>query len=387
MDYGMPQDVIEFRGRIRQFIEDHRSPELEAEAATEHIQGYGPASKAFMKTLAQEGFTSVAWPEEYGGQGKGALYLWLLAEELSYQNMPFDTLTFNSIGPTIMRFGTEEQKQEYLPKILTGEVSFALGYTEPNAGTDLASLQTRAVRDGDEWVINGQKIYTSHAHLSSHVFMAARTDPDAPKHRGISMFIFPLDSSGITVRPLWPLGDGRTNETFYEDVRISADSLIGEENRGWYMLSSALDLERVAIGTYLPLQRTVEELTGHLTANRPELVDDSYVRTEVAGARLRVEVARALATTNAALVHNDIVPTMEASMAKVWVSDSKERILNLSMDLLGRSGGLQEASGELAPMGGAFESAWRGTPPGRFGGGTNDIQRRIIACRGLGLPR
>jgi len=387
MDYGMPSDVQQFREEVRAFIRQHKTPELALETVSEHRHGYGPESRRFLKALAEAGFTSIAWPKEYGGQGKGALYLWLLAEELAYEDMPFDTLTFNSIGPTIMLFGSEEQKRDWLPKIQAGEMSFALGYTEPNAGTDLASLQTRAVRDGDEYVINGQKIYTSHAHLSTHVFLAARTDPNAPKHRGISMFVFPLNSPGITVRPLWTLGEGRTNETFYEDVRIPSSSLVGEENRGWYMLSSALDLERVAIGTYRPLEHTVERLVGHVNNHRPELRADGIARAQLAETRMRVEVARALATNNATLVHNGLVPTMEASMAKVWVSDSRERINNAAMDILGRTGGIQRESVDYAAAEGDFEASWRSTPPGRFGGGTNDIQRRIIACRGLGLPR
>ncbi len=387
MDYGLPQDVQRFREEVRSFIAEHKTPALLDEIADAHRMGYGPESKNFMRATAEAGFTGIAWPKEYGGQGKGALYLWALAEELSYEDMPFDTLTFNSIGPTIMHFGSEEQKREWLPKIQSGEMSFALGYTEPNAGTDLASLQTRATRDGDEWVINGQKIYTSHAHLATHVFMAARTDPSAPKHRGISMFVFPLSAKGITIRPLWTFGPGRTNESFYEDVRIPADSLVGEENRGWYMLSSALDLERVAIATYRPLERALEDLARYIRQDRPELQEDPLTRSEVGQQRMRVEVARALATNNATLVHNDLVPTMEASMAKVWVTDSRERMMNGAMDLLGRAGGLQRESGELAPVGGDFEATWRSSPPGRFGGGTNDIQRRIIASRGLGLPR
>ncbi len=387
MDYGMPADVMEFREQVRAFIKQHKTPALVEETADGHRHGYGPESRRFLKALADSGFTSVAWPKEYGGQGKGALFLWSLAEELSYAEMPFDTLTFNSIGPTIMHFGSEEQKREWLPTVQAGEMNFALGYTEPNAGTDLAALQTRAVRDGDEWVINGQKIYTSHAHLATHVFLAARTDPNAPKHRGISMFVFPLNTPGITVRPLWTLGAGRTNETFYENVRIPADSLVGEENRGWYMLSSALDLERVAIATYRSLERPLNALVGYIKEHRPALKQDGEARHEIAQARMKVEVARALATTNATLVHNDIIPTMEASMAKVWVSDSRERLSNMAMDILGRTGGLQRESGEYSAVDGDFEEAWRSSPPGRFGGGTNDIQRRIIACRGLGLPR
>ena len=386
MDFEMPAEVLDFRAQVQDFIATHRTPELDAEIAEHHIHGYGPAAQAFMQAMAREGLAAVAWPEEYGGQGKGALYLWALAEECSREGVPFDTLTFISVGPMIMRNGTEEQKQDILPKVLRGEMNFAIGYTEPNAGTDLASLQTRATRDGDEWVINGQKIYTSSAHLATHVWLAARSDPDAPKHRGISTYVLPLNTPGITVRPLWVMGEGRTNETFYEDVRIPADSLIGEENRGWYIVSGALDLERVAIGTYRPLEKTVEDLLDHIKTERPELEGDAFARNAVADALMRVEVARALATNNAAMVHSGLIPTMEASMGKVWTSDSRERINDAFMDLLGRSGGMQvEAEG--APLAGELEAAWRSAPPSRFGGGTNDIQRRIIANRGLGLPR
>ena len=387
MDYGLPDEVLAFRDRVREFIRERKTPALVEEVASGHHAGYGPESRSFLKALADNGFTSVAWPQEYGGQGKGALYLWALAEELAYEDMPFDALTFNSVAPTIMHFGSEEQKREWLPKVQAGEMTFALGYTEPNAGTDLAALQTRAMRDGDEWVINGQKIYTSHAHLATHVFLAARTDPSAPKHRGISMFVLPLSTPGITVRPLWTLGRIRTNEVFYEDVHIPAEAIIGEENRGWYQLSAALDLERVAIALFNSLKRPLDDLVEYIGEHKPELRDDPYARTQIAQARMDLEIGRALSTTNAALVHNDIIPTMEASMAKVWMSDARERINNLAVDLLGRTGGLQRESGDVAPMGGDFEAGWRGSPVGRFGGGTNDVQRRIIASRGLGLPR
>ena len=310
MDFQMPDDVVEFREQIHDFIRRHRTPELEAEIAGHHLHGYGPAAETFLQALADEGLPSVAWPEEYGGRGKGALYLWILSEELAREGMPWDTLTYNSVSPTIMRHGSEEQRRDILPKVLSGEIRFALGYTEPNAGTDLASLQTRAVRDGDEWVINGQKIYTSSAHLATHVWLAARTDPDAPKHRGISTFVVPLSTPGITVRPLWVMGEGRTNETFYENVRIPADALVGEENRGWYIVTGALDLERVAIGTYRPLERRVQNVIAYLVNERSDLLDDPATRMAVADASMRVEVGRALATNNAAMVHNDLVPTM-----------------------------------------------------------------------------
>ena len=233
-------------------------------------------------------------------------------------------------------------------------------------------------------MLNGQKIYTSAAHNASHLFMAARTDPEAPKHRGISVFVFPLDTPGITVRPLWTMGGGRTNETFYEDVRIPADSIVGEENRGWYTIMNALDLERVTIGPYAPIKRVLDLMVDYVREERPELRDDPIVRTKLAETKLDYEIARALATTNAAIIDGGQTPTMEASMTKVWSTDTKERVSNLAMDLLGWEGALQ---GTSAPLRGDLEERWRGAPATRFGGGTNDVQRQIIATRGLNLPR
>ena len=388
MHYGWTDEQLQFRDDLRAFIAEHRTEELLGELEAYHeTYVYGPAMKRFRSALDDAGFSTMAWPKEYGGQDKGAFYLFILKEELEYWGMPYDALSVLSVGTTIMRFGSESQKREWLPKIQTGEMNFAIGYTEPNAGTDLASLQTRAVRDGDEWVLNGQKIYTSAAHNASHLFMAARTDPEAPKHRGISVFVFPMDTPGITVRPLWTMGGGRTNETFYEDVRIPADSIIGEENRGWYTIMNALDLERVTIGPYAPIKRVLDLMVGYVREERTELRDDPIVRTKLAETKLDYEISRALATTNAAIIDGGHTPTMEASMTKVWSTDMKERVSNLAMDLLGWEGALQGASGPVAPLGGDFEERWRGAPAVRFGGGTNDVQRQIIATRGLSLPR
>ena len=388
MDFGWTAEQLRFRDGLRAFVAEHRTPELLGELEEHHrTYAYGPAMERFRAALDEAGFSTMAWPAEYGGQGKGAFYLFILKEELEYWGMPYDALSVLSVGTTVMRFGSDRQKREWLPRIQTGEMTFAIGYTEPNAGTDLASLQTRAVRDGDEWVINGQKIYTSAAHHASHLFMAARTDVEAPKHRGISVFVFPMDTPGITVRPLWTFGGGRTNETFYEDVRIPADSLVGEENRGWYTIMNALDLERVTIGPCAPIQRVLDQMVEYAREERRGLRDDPVARTKLAEMKLDAEIARALATTNAAIIDSGQTPTMEASMAKVWSSDTKERVTSLAMDLLGQEGMLQAGSGDAAPIGGEIEERWRGTPATRFGGGTNDIQRQIIATRGLGLPR
>ena len=387
MDFAWTDEIQEFRSGVRSFIEANRTPALIEELSDWRTYAKGPEAHKFREALNGAGYTTMAWPEEYGGQGKGAFYVFVLNEELAYWGLPFDNMSLTSIGNTLMSFASEAQKKEWLPNIQSGEMHIALGYTEPNAGTDLASLQTRAVRDGDEWVINGQKIYTSAGHIASHVWLAARTDPDAPKHRGISMFILPMDTPGITVRPLWTMGDGRTNETFWENVRVPADSLVGEENRGWYMATNALDLERVVIGPYSPLMKRFNDLVDKVKEHRPDLVEDPTTRTIIAERKLDVEISRALATTNATIVEHGGVPTKEASMAKIWATESRYRITGVAMDIFGGLGAISDDSSGYEIDSGDLESAYRSQAIGRAAGGTNDIQRRIIATRGYGLPR
>lgn len=401
MEFSYDDDLQQFLEELRSFIAEHRTPALMEEVRASRRDGLGrdagedgpseggsgPEAQKFRAAMNEAGYTTMGWPEEYGGQGKGGLFAFLLNEELHYWDVPyvFNRLSIGSVGPTIMRFGTEEQKREWLPKIVSGEMTFALGYTEPNAGTDLASLQTRAVRDGDEWVINGQKIYGNFG-TASHAWLAARTDPKQPRHRGISVFVFPTDVPGITVRPMGTMGRIVTSETFLEDVRIPADALFGEENRGWYYMANALDLERVMIAPYGIIARLLESLVEYIRTERPKLHDDPVVCTRLAEAALDVEINRALSTTNATMFHNGITPTMEGAMAKVFSSEARFRLASLGMELLGNSGGLRRES-ETAPLDGRFEEEYRESSVHRFAGGTNDVLRRIIATRGLGLPR
>jgi alkylation response protein AidB-like acyl-CoA dehydrogenase len=401
MEFGWDDELIEFRDRLRAFIREHRTTALAEEIRRGRRDGLardaagagasegatGPEASRFRDAMNRAGYTTMGWPVEYGGQGKGGLFAFLLNEELHYWDVPyvFNRLSIGSIGPTIMRFGTEQQKRDWLPKIITGEMTFALGYTEPNAGTDLANLQTRAVRDGDEWVINGQKMYGNFG-TATHAWLAARTDPQQPRHRGVSVFVFPTNVPGISVRPMGTMARVVTSETFFEDVRIPVDSLFGDENRGWYYMANALDLERVMIAPYGIVQRLLEQLVEYIRGERPDLLDDPVVRTRVAEAELEVEINRALSTTNATMFHNGVTPTMEGAMAKVWSSDARHRLASLAMDLLGQAGGLKEAA-TGAPVLGRFEEEYRESPVHRFAGGTNDILRRVIATRGLGLPR
>lgn len=388
MEFGWTQEFEAFREEVRAFIARVKTPELMKDIdASMEARRMTPALKLLRDQVDARGWVKMCWPVEFGGQGKSPWFQQILAEEFSLAGIPYGRGTASMIGPAIERFGSAGQKTKYLPQIWSGEMTLALGYSEPNAGTDLAALETLAVRDGDDWVINGQKLWTSGAHVDTHVWLAARTDPDAPKHRGISMFIVPLNAPGITVRPIWTMGGVRTNETFYEDVRVPGDALIGEPGRGWYILANALDFERVAIGDGSALVPTFRRLVGHLRDERPELFADKATRLRLAELEMELSVMRALTLTNASIVARGETPTMEASMAKVWTTELRYRIGSAGIDLLGREGALSAGQGYEAPIDGEMDRTYRTSPFLRFGGGTNEVQRDIIARRGLGLPR
>jgi alkylation response protein AidB-like acyl-CoA dehydrogenase len=388
MEFSWPEEIREFRAQVREFAEANVDDDLRAEMRrTEGDTRGGPRTKAVHDELERRGWLRAAWPTEYGGGGKSPWFQFVMVQEFSYWGIPYGGLSVGSVAPALMNFGTEEQKKKYLPGILDGEITFAIGYSEPNAGTDLASLQTRAIRDGDEYVVNGQKIWTSGAHQSTHLWLAARTDPEAPKHRGVSMFIVPLNTPGMTIRPLYTMAGVRTNEVFFEDVRIPADSLIGEENRGWYIVANALDFERVSLAPTGALARQWERIIEWLRDNRPDKLRDPQIRARLADLKVDLHILRALNTVNADIIASGRTPTMEASMVKVWSSELRYRLSSAGMDIMGRAGGLRRESGAAAPMEGQNEQTYRASPILRFGGGTNEVQRNIIAQRGLGLPR
>jgi 3-oxocholest-4-en-26-oyl-CoA dehydrogenase alpha subunit len=387
MEFGWNGEFETFRAEVRKFIREVKTPELERELAEPAAaMGSGPALRHVREALEERGWTKMCWPAEFGGEGKSPWYQYILNEELASAGVPGSSGTATMMGPAIMRFGTEEQKAKFLPGIWRGEINCALGYSEPNAGSDLASLQTAAVRDGDDWLINGQKLWTSSAHLASHVWLAARTDPDAPKHRGISVFIVPMNLPGITVRPIYTFSNWRTNEVFFDNVRVPGDSLIGEAGRGWYTIATALDHERVLIGGGAGLAQQYDRFVVYLQEQRPDLLHDPVVRTRLAELKVALHVLRALTMTNATIVARGDTPTMEASMAKIWSSELRYTMSSTMLDLLGRSGALSHGAAD-APLDGDAELTYRGSPVLRFGGGTNEIQRNIIAERGFGLPR
>jgi len=386
MDFEWEPEYREFREELRAFVREWRTPELLAEYARTYGGG-GLLIRRFQEAIDERGWMRMCWPREYGGEARSMLYQYVFVEEMEYWGMPYGNLTFTSVAPSIAAFGSEAQKQEYLPGIYRGEMVFALGYSEPNAGTDLAALRTRAELDGDEWVVNGQKIWTSLADVSTHIWLAVRTDPNARKHAGISILIVPTRTPGVTIRPLYTMYGGHTNETFYDDVRVPKDNLVGGVNQGWPIIMHALNHERVGLAATGALARIYDQLVDHLRREEPRKWADPRVRQRLAELQLSIREHRALARRNAWIIAKGGTPIAEASMAKISGTELRTRLANAAMDLLGRSGGLSAESGERSPFGGRAEFNFRLSPIFRFGGGTNEVQRDIVAAAGLGLPR
>ncbi|MBI2873309.1 MAG: acyl-CoA dehydrogenase family protein [Chloroflexi bacterium] len=392
MDFRFTPEQETFRKEVQEFIARETTPELLKEmdpGLAGEASGHGPHTKAFIKRLGQQGWLGLAWPKEYGGQGRSMIYQFILVEELSGALVPTPGLTLTSVGPTIMRVANEEIRGEFLPGILRGDIEFAIGYTEPGAGSDLASLQTRAVRDGDDYVINGQKMFTTDAHHATHVWLLTRTDTEVRKHRGISMFIVPLDTPGISVRPLWHIGEGRTNETFYDNVRVPARYLVGEENMGWYYAAMALDYERVGVAPfsrYVRTWRLLVDFCKETAWDSKPLIADPWVRSALAQMGVEVEAARLLAYRTAWMIDQGQVPNYEASAQKVFATELVQRMANTATQILGLYAQLMTGS-KWAPTDGKWERLYRSVRNRTVGGGSSQMQRNIIALRGLGLPR
>src|SRR5881296_865409 len=389
MRYADAPEQEAWRQEVRRFVRRHVTPALRAELRAHGNEGEGPLARAFHRQIFDKGWWGIAWPTEFGGLGKSAVDQYIFVEEMEAAGAPAMRLSITSVAPTIRRAGTDEQKERWLPPILRGELEFAVAYSEPDAGTDLAALKTRALLDGDEWVITGQKMWNTGAHTATHNWVAVRTEPDAPKHRGISMMIVPMDAPGITVQGLWTWSGIRTNAVFLEDVRVPKDHLVGERGMGFYYAMMALDFERIMIGSVGLLLRLLAELKAFIrraTRDGEPLGAIPWVRRAVADLEMRVEVGRQIGLLNAWLIDQGEVPTKEGSIAKVYVSELNAHLASVGMEILGLAGQLAPDD-PAAPLDGRLQWLYTTAPMQRFGGGTNEIQRCIIAQRGLGLPR
>jgi len=395
MDFRFTEDEEAFRREVRQWLQQEipeKWTELDPGIWEETEESWALA-REFQRKLGQKGWLAPAYPKEYGGLELSHMKRLILAEELAYNRTPIsieEEITVNWVGPSILLFGTEQQKKEYLSRIAKGDVVFCLGYSEPNAGSDLASLQTRAVETGDEYVISGQKTWCSYGHLADYCWLAARTDPDASRHEGISIFIVDMKTAGISVRPLINILNRHSfNEVFFDDVHIPKENLVGQKNKGWYQLVIALDFERSSIGYAAGNQRMIEELTKYAketTRNGEPLAKDPVIRNELAEIVVENEVARMMAYRIAWMFSKGLHPSHESSMSMVFISEVMRRTANTGMRILGHYGELDRDS-KWAVMNARIMRMCLSSLSIGVGGGSNEIQRNIIAIRGLGLPR
>ncbi|HEY1690685.1 MAG TPA: acyl-CoA dehydrogenase family protein [Polyangiaceae bacterium] len=367
-----------------------------AEVVTEDVlaevsgsEGGGPLYTKALRRMGADGWLGIGWPKEFGGQGRPAIDQYVFFDEVQRAGFPIPFLTLCTVGPTLMKYGTDEQKARLLPPILRGELHFAIGYSEPGAGTDLASLRTRAVRDGDEYVVDGQKVFTSLAEYADYVWLAVRTDASAPKHKGISILMVPTKAKGFSLSPIHTLGDNRTNATFYEGVRVPVAARVGRENEGWRLITTQLNHERVALSSPGPVDRFVEETTAWARETRTSVgrvIDIPWVQANLARARAHVRVLRLLTWRQAWNIDQGKLDPAESSTVKVFGSESFIRIYGWLLEVLGQEGYLKDGS-PGARLRGRVERYYRTSIVLTFGGGTNEVQRDIIATAGLGMPR
>ncbi len=391
MDFELGPEERRFQQEIERFLEENRSPEV-MDANPEQLSQTvdTPAKRAFMAKLGAKGWLGMSWPREYGGAELPGIYDFILTEALSRYGAPQPGKGVGIVGKTIIRHGNEELKREFLPRIIRGEIEFAIGYSEPGAGSDAANMRLEAVRDEQRggWVLDGQKVWTTSAHFADWYWVGARTDPQAPKHRGITLFLVPMDHPGLTIRPTWTIGDERTNEVFFDAVFVPDARVVGELNRGWTYICEALDLERFAMLPVGPLEEKTAAFLGHLGEasldGRP-LRDDPRNRRSAAWLATGLQVARGLQRKVVSEAVKGRVPTVESSMYKLFMTRLGQQLADTALDCLGPEGQLKPGVPD-APVGGRFERSYRYTVVDSIGGGTSEIQRNIIARRGLGLP-
>ena len=395
MDFRFSEDEEAFRQEVRQWLRDEipqRWIELDPGIWEETEESWALA-RGFQRRLGEKGWLAPAFPREYGGLELSHMKRLVLAEELAYNRAPVSVeveITVNWVAPSIMLFGSEQQKKDYVTRIARGEMIFCIGYSEPDAGSDLASLKTRAVEESDGYVINGQKIWCSYGHLADYCWLAVRTDPEAPRHQGISVFIVDMKTPGITVRPLINILNHHSfNEVFFDDVRIPKENLVGRKNNGWYQVMIALDFERSSVGWAASNRRIIEELIEYARNTRRNglpLASDPLIRNQLAQLVVENEVARMMAYRIAWMYSRGLYPSYESSMSMVFISEATRRTADAGMRILGHYGELDRDS-KWAVMNARLMRMCLSSLSIGVGGGSNEIQRNIIAMRGLGLPR
>ena len=386
VDYNPEQKAL--RAELRAYFAKLVTPELRSKL---HGLETSPLHKQLIRQMGSDGWLGVGWPVEYGGQGRGAVEQLIWFEEARRAGAPIPFVTLNTVGPTLMSAGSDAQKQKFLRGILAGEVHFAIGYSEPDAGTDLASLKTSAVRDGDDYLVNGTKIFTSGADAADYVWLAVRTDPAAPKHKGISILIVDTKSSGFSHAPIYTVGGGHTNMTYYENVRVPVENIVGLENMGWHLITMQLNHERIGLAAFSSYsQRLFDETVEWARKTEAEdgrpVGEKPWVQSCLGEAHARLEALKIFNWRMAwSLERGELSPAM-ASAAKVHSTEAVIEIYRLLLEVTGMPGALRPGSaGEV--LRGELETEWRHCQINTFGGGVNEVQRELVAMFGLGLPR
>ncbi|MBF6179284.1 acyl-CoA dehydrogenase family protein [Nocardia otitidiscaviarum] len=383
----------QLRAELREYFARLITPERrEALSAQTGEYGHGNVYREVVAEMGRDGWLALGWPKEYGGQDRSTMDQLIFTDEAAIAGAPVPFLTINSVAPTIMHYGTEEQKKFFLPKIAAGELHFSIGYSEPGAGTDLASLRTTAVRDGDEWIINGQKMWTSLIAYADYIWLAARTDPNAKKHRGISMFIVPTTAEGFSWTPVHTMAGPDTSATYYQDVRVKHSDMVGPENGGWALVTNQLNHERVALTSSAPLalavRQTVEWAREAKTSTGSRVIDQEWVRINLARVHAKVEYLKLLnwEIASRADAGGDAAPRpWDASTCKVYGTELATEAYRLLMEVLGPQAYLRQDS-PGAQLRGRLERMHRACLILTFGGGTNEVQRDIIAMTALRQP-
>jgi 3-oxocholest-4-en-26-oyl-CoA dehydrogenase alpha subunit len=388
MQISYTPEQEQLRQELREYFAGLMTPERRASLAhNDGEYGDGAAYKDVVRQLGHDGWLAIGWPSEYGGQNRSMLDQLIFTDEAAIAGVPVPFLTINTVGPTIMKFGTPEQKERFLPRIAAGELHFSIGYSEPEAGTDLASLRTRAVRDGDQNVINGQKMWTSLIQYADFVWLACRTDPEALRHKGLSIIIVPTDADGFSWNPVRTAAGVNTSATYYSDVRVPVSNLVGEEHRGWPLITNQLNHERVALTSAAPVLTALAEVTDWARttklADGRRVIDQEWVQLNLARVHAKAEYLK-LMNWRIATQSGPLGPAA-ASATKVYGTELTLEAARLMMEVLGPNAEVRYGS-PGALLAGRLERMHRSGLILTFGGGTNEVQRDIIAAAALGLP-
>jgi len=389
MHIALTPEQERLRGELREYFAALVTPEIRtALSASSGEFGDTEAYKAVIRQIGKDGWLGIGWPKEWGGQDRSMVDQLIFSDAAAVAGVPIPYLTLNTVGPTIMRYGTEKQKEEMLPAILKGELHFSIGYSEPGSGTDLASLKTRARREGDEWVINGQKMWTSLIQYADWIWLACRTDPDLPRHKGLSMILVPASAEGFSYTPVHTVAGVSTSATYYEDVRVPVDNLVGELNGGWSLMTNQLNHERVALTSAAPLQHSISLVREWAQETKApdgsRVIDAEWVQILLGRAHARAEMLALMNWKIASSSGEDLSPA-DASATKVYGSETATEVYRSLMEIVGPNS-IVAADSPAAVLRGRLERYYRSSLVMTFGGGTNEIQRDIIGMVGLGLP-